>query len=138
MGDERVAPAFRRGERWTLRFQEPVGGFGERRHLRLALRLQRVAAFPRQLPVGESLVSRFGQRGQRIAAKPDVMAPAVDGESLNPRFRSARRDGQVERLAIAVQARRCDRLRFLSGELRHVSRSSPHVLTIVLLGNIWE
>ena len=66
---------------------------------------------------------RFGERDVAAAAEPDVAAPAVDGQALDLLLGTAGRDPEIQRLAVAVQARFGERADLFDGQF-----SLPHVI----------
>ena len=83
-------------------------GLSKRWHFRLAFLGERIAAGSREPAILERGLPRLCQTHQRKTSKTNVAALAVNRQSLHPAFRSAGRDAQKQRGAIAVHAPFCD------------------------------
>ena len=107
------------------RFVRGLGGFPESRHLDLTFCGQRIAALACDPAVLVRGLACLGERHPSAAAKPDVVAFAVDRQALDPLFGAARRDSHEKRVAVSVQSRLVDRTDHFDGEPA-LSNDLPH------------
>ena len=107
-----------------VRFIGPLGGLLERRHPSLALFGEWIAPVSDGDAVGEGPLARFCERDNRKRPETEIAALAVNRDSLDPRLRSARRDGQIERRIGPVHPRFRERFRRCRGELSHIFPTS--------------
>ena len=71
----------------ALLFEHAPGGFGEGWNtLDPSLVGQRVTAGPRQLAVGEGLLTGFGERDERGGAESEFASPSADDEPAGSSF----------------------------------------------------
>ena len=91
----------------ALLIDDALDGLGERGDAhRAPLLRERVPARAGELPVGQGLLPRLGQRNEGDAAEPELALAAPDDQPLNPAQRSRLLDVEVEPVTIAVSAGR--------------------------------